>query len=570
MLKILAVLCACVARAPSASTAAAGTARGSTNVLFIVVDNLRPALGAYGHTEVVTPRIDALAADSTLFSRAFCQEAWCSPSRNSFLTGRTPDETKAYNFRDSFRQSASGQPGPGADWTTLPGYFLQHGYYASSSGKVFHPDLPTNFDFPRSWSDQPILQNKTSCTGTRPFCNETQHTCETMACQFAPPARNADEDCAELLISRLNAWKSRPARRPFFLAAGFQGPRLPWSYPSSVVATRYPLRAGNLSVAKLQDSPTGELLEWFRPVEIDQYADVHVTYNKPMSFANQQRVRLAYYAAITNVDDQVGRLLDALEGAGTDVVANTAVVFTADHAQNLGEANMWSMMNLLETSLRVPLLIKPAPLDARFAPPRAGLPAVYPHPVELLDLMPTLAGLASLPAPPAAWKLPGTDLTSAMMGSGSGANPAIKPLNAAFSQITRCLNCTLAYTNAADSEIAGCVADAVDSSWYVPCALTPREDFDWMGMSVRTSTWRYSIFCRWNGTELRANWSSCEQAELYNHTHDTSIYDVDDNGEPFNLAGQPSVASLETELRELLERRFDPSGRTRQIVHGSS
>lgn len=381
-----------------------------------------------------------------------------------------------------------------------------------------------------------------------------------MACPFAPPARNADEDCAELVISRLVGWKSKPVRPPFFLAAGFQGPRLPWSYPASVVTTRYPHRAHNLSVAKLQSSPSDELLEWFRPVEIDQYADIHVTYNKPMSVSNQQRVRLAYYAAITNVDDQVGRLLDAVEGAGEDVYGRTAIVFTADHAQNLGEANMWSMMNLLETSLRVPLLIKPAPLDARFAPARAGLPAVYPHPVELLDLLPTLAGLASLPAPPAEWKLKGTDLTPAFMGSSSGKS-VIKPLNAAFSQITRCLNCTLAYTNAADNEVTGCVADAVDASWYVPCALTPREDFDWMGMSVRTSIWRYSIFCRWNGAELRANWSSCEQVELYNHTYDTSIYDVDENGEPFNLAGQSSTATLERQLRDLLERRFNPSGR---------
>ena len=551
----------CIAVVPSAPTPVAN--RGSTNVLFIVVDNLRPALGAYGNKEVQTPRIDALAANSTLFSRAFCQEAWCSPSRNSFLTGRAPDETKAYNFRDSFRQSASGQPGPGADWTTLPGYFLQHGYYASSSGKVFHPELPANFDFPHSWSDQPILQDKASCRGARPACNGTQPNCETMGCPFAPPARNADSDCAELLISRLGAWKAKASRPPFFLAAGFQGPRLPWSYPASVAAARYPQGSTKLSVAKLQDSPRGEFLEWFRPVEIDQYADVHVTHDKPMSTASQQRVRLAYYAAITNVDDQVGRLLDAVEAAGADVYGRTAVVFTSDHAQNLGEANMWSMMNLLETSLRVPLLIKPAPLDARFALPHAGLPPIYPHPVELLDLMPTVAGLASLPAPPAAWKLLGTDLTPALVRSGTRGT-VLKPLNAAFSQITRCLNCTLAYTSAADNEITGCVADAVDARWYVPCALTPRQDFDWMGMSVRTATWRYSLFCRWNGAELKANWSSCEQVELYNHTHDTAIYDVDNNGEPFNLAGQPAVATLERQLRGLLERRFNPS------VSGSS
>jgi len=75
--------------------------RNRSNVLLIVVDNYRPAMGAYGDKEAVTPRMDALAKDSTLFSRAFCQEAWCSPSRNSFLSGRSPDATQAWNFRDS-------------------------------------------------------------------------------------------------------------------------------------------------------------------------------------------------------------------------------------------------------------------------------------------------------------------------------------------------------------------------------------------------------------------------------------------------------------------------------------
>ena len=72
----------------------AAAAAPRTNVLFVVVDNFRPAMGAYGNAEVVTPHMDALAANSTLFSRAFCQEAWCSPSRNSFLTGRVPDVTQ--------------------------------------------------------------------------------------------------------------------------------------------------------------------------------------------------------------------------------------------------------------------------------------------------------------------------------------------------------------------------------------------------------------------------------------------------------------------------------------------
>ena len=93
----------------------------NANVLLIIVDNLRPALGAYGNTEVLSPHIDALARDSssTLFGSAFCQIAWCAPSRNSFLTGRRPQTTKSFGFADSFRE-----PGIGANWTTLPGYFL--------------------------------------------------------------------------------------------------------------------------------------------------------------------------------------------------------------------------------------------------------------------------------------------------------------------------------------------------------------------------------------------------------------------------------------------------------------
>ena len=92
---------------------------------------------------------------------------------------------------------------------------------------------------------------------------------------------------------------------------------------------------------------------------------------------------------------------------------------------------------------------------------------------------------------------------------------------------------------------------------WSPCADTPRELFDYMGMSVRVKDWRYSTFCRWDGTRLAANWSACEGAELYNHSADTSLYDVDDNGEPFNLAGSGAgTAGVERELLGLLRLRF--------------
>ena len=280
----------------AASAAAAGPAAPRRNVLFIVVDNMRPALGAYNNTEVVTPRMDALAKESTLFSRAFCQEAWCSPSRNSFLTGRAPDTTQAWNFEDSFRVVGGGAPGSpprpgtpgaGASWTTLPGYFLQAGYFAASSGKVFHPDLPRNFDYPRSWSELPVCQDKYSCQSEA--CPATGK-CGMMGCPFAvanasaadavPVAADADAQCADLTLRTLAGWAATNRSRPFFLATGFQSPRLPWSFPATVAKTRYPHGASALSVAKLQQSPVpsaAEDLEWFRPVEIDQYSDVQVT-----------------------------------------------------------------------------------------------------------------------------------------------------------------------------------------------------------------------------------------------------------------------------------------------------
>jgi arylsulfatase A-like enzyme len=139
---------------------------------------------------------------------------------------------------------------------------------------------------------------------------------------------------------------------------------------------------------------------------------VNVSHATPMPVAQQRRQRLAFLAAVTHIDDQVGRLLDTLVTLGVD--NDTAIILCADHGQSLGEANMWEMMNLLEQSLRVPLLIRPAPSDGRFA----DTVAVYKHPVELLDLFPTLATLAGLPPPPDAWELPGTDLTSGMLSGG--------------------------------------------------------------------------------------------------------------------------------------------------------
>ena len=152
--------------------------------------------------------------------------------------------------------------------------------------------------------------------------------------------------------------------------------------------------------------------------------------------------------------------------------------------------NMWSMMNLLETSLRVPLIIKPATTTAsprRSGPGHGNNVRLYSHPVELLDLFPTLAALAHIPPPAADQHLGGVDLSDAMH-SGVPPGGVSGGVAAAFSQITRCVNCTAAYTEVATYQ-RGCDKDSEDSAAFtVPCANALATSYDWMGLVRKYSS----------------------------------------------------------------------------------
>ena len=505
-----------------------------------MVDNLRPALGAYGDAAAVTPEMDALAAapTATLFADAQCQVAWCAPSRNSFLSGRRPAETRALNFLDSFREA-------GPAWTTLPGYFLQHGFYTTSVGKVFHPNLPADGDFPLSWSDAPFAPEKRPCPGG------------TMFCALAPGGADADAAAADEALARL---AGRPRDRPFFLALGLQAPRLPWVFDPAQAARLPP--EPEIPIARNGSADGLAPLEYFRPTEVDQYADVrNVTHDAPMPAAQQRAARRAYLATVAGADAQLGRVLAALEAQG--LANSTVVALVADHGQALGERNLWSMMSLLDAATRVPFIVRlpaaapaavPATAPAAAPPAAPSSPAsVYEGPVELVDLFPTLASLAGLPAPPAAWALPGTDLSPVFAGL-----PVAK--DAAFSQISRCRNCSLAYAN----ESAQCAWDAAADAarFAVPCALAPRADFDFMGLSVRTREWRLSAFCVWNGAALAPDMANCSSVELFDHRADFApgapLFDAE--AELDNLADDPAYADVRAQLWARLEQQFGGGG----------
>ena len=287
---------------------------------------MRPALGVYGVNGTSTPHMDALGRSGTVFTRAFCQIAWCAPSRNSFLTGLRPSQTRTYNFLDSFREPSA----PSTNATTLPELFKRAGFTTLSFGKVFHPDLPAAFDYPRSWSEPPIMPIKPECADGGMACElPANHplTADANTTRLALAALDRlqrQEQRLEQRQEQRRQWQWRN-RTLWFVAVGYQAPRLPWSYPAEAAA-RLPA-ASALPIATHRDAPADATQpEWFRPTEVDRYTGVAATREAPLVASTQHKLRRAYYAAITHIDDQVGALLAKVDGYAysADAGADTA------------------------------------------------------------------------------------------------------------------------------------------------------------------------------------------------------------------------------------------------------
>ena len=207
--------------------------KGAKNVLWFVVDDLRPQLNAsYGQTHMHTPAMDKLASNALVFERAYVQFGVCAPSRTSFMTGRRPDRTQAFNFLDDFREV-----GIGAGWTSLPQYFKLHGFLTLGGGKTFHPNLPPNYDEPLSWSpDAPYfpLDDDKCDSGHRPvppYATEGDAICTVENASSLFDARMADTAIGWLKLAQADN-----RSRPFFFAVGVRRPHLDWVVPTALYA----------------------------------------------------------------------------------------------------------------------------------------------------------------------------------------------------------------------------------------------------------------------------------------------------------------------------------------------
>lgn len=346
------------------------------NVLFIVADDLNLALGCYGHPVVKTPNIDGLARRGVRFDRAYCQVPLCCPSRASFLTGLRPDSTGIWDNDMDIRVKHP-------DIVTLPQHFKNSGWFSAREGKMFHMNVPMGVGTPQ-FQDEASWNHNGSPQGMEDMSPGTLH-------QLTPKSNRgvaidwmsvdeakgqADEDAASRTIALLEERRNEP----FFMGLGFVRPHVPLVAPARFF-DMYPL-----SVCEPIKNPPGDeddLSPMFRKIRPDLWNHMD------MDEAKQREALRGYYATTSFMDEQLGRVLGALDSM--QLRDNTVIVFASDHGWHLGEHTRWQKRSLLEESARVPLIV----CDPRRRIRDRSTKAL----VEMVDLYPTLSELAGLPTP---------------------------------------------------------------------------------------------------------------------------------------------------------------------------
>ncbi len=347
-------------------SAVASGAEGRKNVLFIAVDDLRPELGCYGNAIIKSPNIDRLAKSGVLFENAFCQQAICSPSRTSLLTGTRPDTTKVWDLKTHFRKALP-------DIVTLPEQFKANGYFTQAMGKIYHHGL----DDPQSWS-VPTGYPKSSFNAGRP---KSAGRGPAFFAIDGPDNALHDGELADMAVGALRGMKEK--NQPFFLAVGFIRPHLPfispkkyWDLydPMKIPLATNPFRAKNAPPYSIV--PGGE---------IHSYDGVPTGQHLPDDYARQ--AKHGYYAAVSYVDAQIGQVVNELDRLG--LRESTIIVLWGDHGWKLGEHDAWAKHSNVENDTHVPLLVS--------VPGTAGVGRKCPALVEFVDIYPTLSELAGLP-----------------------------------------------------------------------------------------------------------------------------------------------------------------------------
>lgn len=358
------------------SNPSAADGKKKWNVLFIMSDDLNCDLGSYGHPVVKSPHLDKLARSGVRFEHAYCQYPLCNPSRASMMTGRRPDTTGVLGNGNHFRKKLP-------DVATLPELFKKNGYYSARVGKIYHYGVPgqigtSGMDDPQSWDEvinpsghDRVIENKIinlvptnrNIGGSLTWIND-------------PDSTDKDQTDGKVATETIRLLEKNKDK-PFFIACGFFRPHVPCIAPQKYF-DMYSLKQIQLQQnvdEEIKDIPPAALR--VRPP------------NHGIEETKLKEMKRAYYASVTFMDAQVGRVLNALERLG--LAENTIVTFVGDHGWCLGEHGQWQKMLLFEEVARVPMII--------YVPGEKGNGRSCSRPVELIDFYPTLAEYAGLTAP---------------------------------------------------------------------------------------------------------------------------------------------------------------------------
>ena len=400
------------------------TAMAKPNILFIAVDDLRPSIGCYGDELAVTPNIDRLAKRGVRFGQAHCQVAVCNPSRASLMTGLRPDMLGVWTLPIHFREAK-----PKA--VTLPQWLRRHGYTAVGHGKIYHNPTPD----PQSWSEpiRPVQTERGYADGWQARIREVQAKLPdddwrknnlrgpATAAPVIDDHKLVDGARTNLAIEDLR--RLGQAEKPFFLALGFIRPHLAWISPRKYWDLHDPKTLPVITDGEVTPHTPPYALS--NSYELTHYMDL-IDFPKPwderrVSDTLARRLMHAYYASVSYVDAQIGRLLKALDEEG--LAENTIIVLWSDHGWKLGEHNGWGKMSNYEIDTRVPFIIAAPGLET------AG--QATDTPVELLDIFPTLCDLTGIDTPDF---VQGESLLPLLK------NPTAKPDRVAHSQYYRNLD----------------------------------------------------------------------------------------------------------------------------------
>jgi iduronate 2-sulfatase len=378
----------------AASTVETAATETRPNVLLILVDDLKPALGSYGDINAISPNIDQLAARGVRFESAYANQAVCMASRYNLMLGSRSTSTGLYNFGAEFREVY-----PNA--VTLPQHFKNNGYTSQSMGKVYHIGHGNDND-EASWTlthhkekvIEYLLPESTHNQLTREeafFGNVDTGVPNKQlprgAAWESPDVLDeayADGRVASIAIDRLKKSARKPEEN-FFMAVGFARPHMPFSAPKKYWDLYDPKQ---FELAEFQKHPKdapkisrkrrGEISQYFPiPEDKDAYDE-----------ALQRKLIHGYYASMSYMDAQVGRVLDALDRYGLS--DNTIVVLWGDHGFHLGDHGIWTKHTNFEQATHIPLIIAAPGMQRGVSSGQLA---------ETVDIYPTLVELAGLPQP---------------------------------------------------------------------------------------------------------------------------------------------------------------------------